>query len=129
MKPDPCIMTRWILAIGLIVTSLGLTVFLFGRAQGSGIKNADGFAEDDEVAAAIKGLWSAREIERESAKNRILQLGQKAIAPLVSLLEDITNNPRPRFPTGREAKGMQAWERFENTPFEKRDFHAMDKLR
>ena len=67
-------------------------------------------ATDEQTATAIKQLWSADETERQQGKDRLRQIGQKAIPELISLLKDLWQNPFPRYATGKEEEGEAAME-------------------
>lgn len=68
----------------------------------------------------VKKLWSADNPERMEAKESLIKLGHEAIVPLVSTLEDIIRDPRPRYPSGMEAEGEAALELFKRLPPEER---------
>lgn len=75
--------------------------------------NADQSANmDDEVEQAIKQLWAEDDAVRLEAKKRLIELGSPAIRPLIALLENLTNNPHPRYVTGKESEGEEAMRQF-----------------
>jgi HEAT repeat protein len=67
-------------------------------------------ATDEQTAAAIKQLWSADETERQQGKDKLRQVGQKAVPGLISLLKELWQNPVPRYATGKEDEGAAAME-------------------
>lgn len=119
----------WIRIIAVLTVSVGFTIFLFAHSQETVINSREAVTEDDAINKAIRGLWSARDLDRASAKDQILQLGRKSIPALIKLLEDVANNPGPRFASGREEEGRHVWERVQSANFDKLDIHELDALR
>ena len=69
-------------------------------------------ANDLEASLTIKQLWSADQTEREAAKTALIRLGQRAIPPLIALLNEIRSDPRPRYVPGREHDAAEAEARY-----------------
>lgn len=64
------------------------------------------------IRELIKTLWSSDDSEREFAKTQLSESGAEAIAPLLTLLFDLVNNPYPRFLTGKEKEAEAAIKTF-----------------
>lgn len=64
--------------------------------------------KDIQAKEAVKNLWSSTDEERLVAKKHLLELKETSIPYLVALLNDLTNDRRPRFATGKEAEGEEA---------------------
>lgn len=80
-----------------------------------GITPAQTPTETDRVALAVKRLQSPDDVERQAAKEEIIQIGSAAISSLLSLLEDIFRNPNKLyFATGKEIEGADAVQRWED---------------
>jgi hypothetical protein len=69
--------------------------------------------DNDQSDLVIKQLWSSDEADRMAAKKKLLELGPRAIQPLLLLLEDIMNNPVPRYMTGKEKEAAEAQARYD----------------
>src|SRR5438045_462122 len=75
---------------------------------------------DEQTATAIKQLWSADTTERQHGKDKLKQIGEKAIPELMALLKELWEHPIPRYATGKEVEGAAAWEQFKQAG-ERRD--------
>src|SRR5713226_2061871 len=98
----------------LLLLVLGLSCA--GIAQLTTLARQQGSQET--AADAVKLLWSSDDSERETARQKLLQLGSAAIQPLISLLKDIREKPPRRFATGKEQEGEEAWEQARRIPKE-----------
>lgn len=73
--------------------------------------------DDVTITSAIRGLRSSSEDQRQKAKAEFIQIGAKAIPALMALLEDLIKRPQaPRFVTGKEKEGEEAWSNLDSTP-------------
>lgn len=52
------------------------------------------------IEDAIQQLSSANEYERHAAKNRLIEIGEPAVQPLIDFLQDMLKHPRERYATG-----------------------------
>ncbi|MEN3331489.1 MAG: hypothetical protein V7641_854 [Blastocatellia bacterium] len=77
-------------------------------------------SQDREVAGAIDDLWSANDEERQAAKEKLIQLGQASVQPLIDLLQDIITNPTARYLRGKEMEASELDERLRSLPKESR---------
>jgi HEAT repeat protein len=63
--------------------------------------------EEDRAQEYIRQLKSEDESVRATAKNNLIQLGSKAVKPLIAFLEELINNPNPVYTPGKEKEGEQ----------------------
>ena len=73
-------------------------------------------SHDREVAGAINDLWSGNDEERQAAKEKLIQLGQASVQPLIDLLQDIVTNPTPRYLHGKEIEAYELKEHLHLLP-------------
>jgi HEAT repeat protein len=111
----------WAFSFSLIGIVLAISVLLLARPQQDIAPN--------EIDILIKNLWSSDNIKREASKERLMQLGQVSIEPLMMLLNDILSDRRPRFVTGKESEGSEAWHRFKNISLEDDSIQDREKLK
>lgn len=64
--------------------------------------------DDQEAKQAVRMLWSADEAVREAGRREILRIGSATAAPLIQLLADLLQDPRPRFAAAKEEEGRKA---------------------
>ena len=76
---------------------------------------------EDEASAAIKLLSSPIETERQTGKEKLLQLGSKAIPPVLSLLKECIVDKKPHYLPGKEAEGEALAKRAGEGAFERED--------
>jgi HEAT repeat protein len=106
---------RWILfACVALFFSVIISVIVDGSYKTT-IQNDD----DQKAQDYVNQLWSADNSVRQSAKVNLLNLGHRAVLPLIKLLEDMTRNPtKPRYATSKEAEGEAAKRNIETIPVE-----------
>lgn len=105
----------------LIVACLSILVVLVFTATGL-VRQPLG---DEQTSTAIKQLSSADEKERQNGKDKLIQIGQKAVPELIALMNELLMHPVAHYVTGKEREGAAAWENFRKAG-ESRD---MEKLR
>jgi HEAT repeat protein len=71
---------------------------------------------DQEAEAAVMELWSDDENVRRAAKEKLIELGPEATKPLIALLEELKNNPGPRYARGKENEAEEALQRYRKFP-------------
>lgn len=67
---------------------------------------------DKQVEQLIMKLSSAEDNERQMAKAELIQMGTRAVEPLMNFLEDLVKNPGPRYVTGKEQEGAKVAEQY-----------------
>ena len=77
----------------------------------------------------VRQLSSESDTVRLAAKAGLIELGPRAVGPLISLLEDLKNNSGPRFALDKEKEGAEVWEYYWNLPQEQRRGKALSRLR
>lgn len=88
-----------------VLLSLLMGFLIYSGLLSSGEHRSEEKAQQDQVAEAIEGLWSPDQAERQEAKARLVRLGDKATDSLVSLLDELMRDRRPRFARTKSGKG------------------------
>jgi HEAT repeat protein len=110
-------------SFAILVMICSMAYFVFTEAQ------EEPTIQDNEVDVLVKQLFSGDDAVRSAAKVRLVELGPKAVRPLISLLKDLRNDPGPRFELGREKEGAEAWDHYTNLPIEQKSREPLDTLR
>ena len=89
----------------VVLLFLLISFLIYSGLPSSAIHQNAEKAYQDEVADAMEGLWSPDQAERKEAKSNLIRLGDSATASLVSLLDDLMRDRRPRFARIKSEKG------------------------
>src|SRR5580765_6519442 len=73
-------------------------------------------SQDRAVAGAIDGLWSSNDEERLAAKEKLIQLGQASVQPLIRLLQDLVTNRTQRYLHGKAQEASELKARLDSLP-------------
>lgn len=83
--------------------------------------------KQSEAETAVNQLWSDDEMVRLAAKGKLIELGPEATRPLMTLLEDLRQNPGPRYVRGKQKEGEEAFEQYRNLPNKQKVGEALKK--
>ena len=96
----------------VVATTLFSVVTLY-----SFVSRPQAVSQTDRVLSAIDHLSAADPSDRQTAKDRIIQIGAPAIQPLIAALEDLMRHPYSRYAIGTtESDYVDARERAERIP-------------
>jgi len=68
--------------------------------------------DDPGLQQSLKMLWANSDADRLQGRDHLLRMGAVAKAPLVTLLRDLIDDQRPRFPIGKEEEGKAAVDKY-----------------
>jgi hypothetical protein len=90
----------------LIPCFLFVAIVATGMVAWKRVGKSNHLKDDGEAQArgAINELWSADGVQRGFARGKLILIGQPAIEPLVSLLENLVDDPAPRYVPRNDGK-------------------------